>query len=121
MSLEISQQSSSTATISSSVDQAPPLPVTSAISIKLAPYWPSDPALWFSQVEAQIRTRAITSELTKYAYVVGSLQPEVAQEVRDLLINPPAETPYIKLKTELVKRTSAPNNNNYTSYSTQKN
>ena len=106
MSLENSQQSSSTATISSSVDQAPPLPVTSAISIKLPPYWPSDPALWFSQVEAQFTTRAITSELTKYTYVVGSLQPEVAQEVRDL-INPPAETPYIKLKTELVKRTSA--------------
>lgn len=80
--------------------------VTSAISIKLPPYWPSDPALWFSQVEAQFATRAITSEQTKYAYVVGSLQPEVAQEVRDLLINPPAETPYAKLKTELIKRTS---------------
>ena len=107
MSLENSQQTSSTATTSNSVDQATPLPVTSAISIKLPPYWPSDPALWFSQVEAQFTTRAITSELTKYAYVVGSLQPQVAQEVRDLLINPPAETPYTKLKTELVKRTSA--------------
>ena len=39
--------------------------------------------------------------------VVGSLQPEVAQEVRDLLINPPAENPYTQLKSELVKCTSA--------------
>ena len=45
-------------------------------------------------------------KLTKYAHVVGSLQPEVAQEVRDLLINPPAENPYTQLKSELVKRTS---------------
>jgi hypothetical protein len=53
-----------------------------------------------------ISTRGITAEHTKYAYVVGSLQPEVAQEVRDLLINLPA-APYTKLKIELVKRTSA--------------
>ncbi|CAB4011902.1 gag-pol poly, partial [Paramuricea clavata] len=57
--------------------------------------------------EAQFTTRDITAEHTKYAYVVGSLQPEVAQEVRDLLINPLTEEPYTKLKTELVKRTSA--------------
>ena len=36
-----------------------------------------------------------------------SLQPEVAQEVRDFLINPPAKNPYTQLKSELVKRTSA--------------
>ena len=81
--------------------------MTSTVSIKLPPYWSNDPALWFSQVEAQFTTRGITSELTKYAYVVGSLQPEVAQEVCDLLIKPPAENPYAVLKTELVKRTSA--------------
>ena len=103
--MENTQQPSSSAVEQSS--PPPPQPVTSAISIKLPPYWPRDPALWFSQVEAQFTTRAITSEQTKYAYVVGSLQPEVAQEVRDLLINQPAETPYTKLKTELVKRTSA--------------
>ena len=81
-------------------------PITT-VSLKLPPYWPSDPALWFSQVGAQFTIRKITTEQTKYAYVVGSLQPEVAQEVRELLIYPPAQNPYITLKTELVKRTSA--------------
>ena len=104
MSLEISQQASSSD--AESIPQPSP-PLTAAVSIKLPPYWSNDPALWFSQVEAQFTTRGITSETTKYAHVVGSLQPEVAQEVRDLLINPPAENPYIRLKSELVKRTSA--------------
>ena len=44
---------------------------------------------------------------TKYSYIVGSLQPIYAQEVRDLLINPPATNPYDVLKAELIKRTSA--------------
>ena len=96
-----SQQSHAlSSTVSTSNMQPTASPVTS-ISIKLPPYWPSDPALWFSQVKAQFTTRGITAECTKYAYVVGSLQPEVAQEVRDLLTNPPAEAPYTKLKTEL--------------------
>lgn len=105
--MESQQPQNSTTTSSNSDAQPTTSPVTSAISIKLPPYWPSDPALWFAQVEAQFTTRAITAEPTKYAYVVGSLQPEVAQEVRDLLINPPADTPYTQLKTALVKRTSA--------------
>ena len=100
-------EETSATTSSNSVAQATPPPMTSTVSIKLPPYWSNDPALWFSQVEAQFTTRGITSELTKYAYVVGSLQPEVAQEVCDLLIKPPAENPYAVLKTELVKRTSA--------------
>jgi hypothetical protein len=49
----------------------------------------------------------VSPSRSPYAYVVGSLQPEVAQEVRDLLVNPLAEEPYTKLKTELFKRTSA--------------
>ena len=104
MSLEISQQASLSE--AESIPQPTP-PLTAAVSIKLPPYWSNDPALWFSQVEAQFTTRGIRSETTKYAHVVGSLQPEIAQEVRDLLINPPAENPYTQLKSELVKRTSA--------------
>ena len=81
-------------------------PITSAVSIKLTPYWPNDPALWFTQVEAQFTTRGITADATKFAYVVGSLQPEVAQEVRDILLNPPTDDLYKTLKTAIVKRTS---------------
>ena len=43
----------------------------------------------------------------KVCHIVASLQPEYAQEIRDLLISPPQEQPYDKLKVELVQRTSA--------------
>ena len=81
-----------------------------AISLKLPPFWPHVPIIWFAQVpiwfaqvEAQFQTRQITQQLTKFSYVVLSLQPEIAQEVRDLLISPPSADPYDKLKTELTR------------------
>ena len=57
-------------------------------------------------MEAQFQTRGVTTEATKFAYVIASLQPEVALEVRDLLVQPPSAEPYTKLKAALVKRTS---------------
>lgn len=82
-----------------------PTPV-SAITLKLPPYWPSDPTVWFAQVEAQFATRNIKNQKTKFQYVESTLQPEIAQEIRDIIISPPTENPYEVLKSELVKRTS---------------
>ena len=84
-------------------------PTTADISVanlRLPPFWPADPQLWFAQVEAQFACRRITSQLSKFGCVVSSLSPEFAAEVRDLLLSPPAENPYSVLKAQLTKHTT---------------
>ena len=83
-----------------------PAPAVAAFSLNLPPFWPNDPSVWFGQVEAQFITRNITFQSTKFTYIISSLQPETVQEIRDLLISPPTDDPYNKLKSELIKRAS---------------
>ena len=71
-------------------------------SVKIPPFWPADPELWFSTVGA---TKGTKQQLTKFQHVVASLSPDVAAEVRDLLIKPPAKDPYDELRRELTTRT----------------
>ena len=77
------------------------------VSIKLPPFWPSDPQIWFAQVEAQFATRGITAQRTMFDYIIANLSPEYATEIRDLILRPPGENPYDKVKEQLIKRTAA--------------
>ena len=89
----------------------PPPPVTasvvSAVSLQLPTFWPADPELWFAQVDAQFRTKRITSQVTKFQHVIASLSPQYAADVRDLILKPPDANPYDRLKDELIKCTTA--------------
>ena len=73
--------------------------------MKLAPYWAADPQVWFAQIESLFATRRITSQLTMFHHVIGSLSPEYAAEVRDLILRPPSTVPFDTLKAALIKRT----------------
>ena len=77
------------------------------VSLKLPAFWPADPELWFAQVDAQFRTKRITSQATKFEHVIATLAPQYAAEVRDLILKPPDADPYDRLKEELIKRTTA--------------
>lgn len=76
------------------------------VAVRLAPFWPEDPDLWFAQVEAQFETAGIKTDATKFSTVIQQLDSTVAREVRDIILTPPTDGKYEKLKQELIKRLS---------------
>jgi len=42
-----------------------------------------------------------------FDYIIASLSPEYSMEIRDLILKPPGENPYDKVKEQLIKRTAA--------------
>ena len=65
-----------------------------AYAVNIPPFWPSDSMLWFKQVEVQLHQRGIAQQAMKFNHVLASLSQEIATEVTDLLMNPPAENPF---------------------------
>jgi hypothetical protein len=78
----------------------------SRVEVRLPPFSVEGPALWFAQAEAQFSLAGISNELTKFYYVVSQLDCQYAAEVKDIIISPPQQDPYTKLKTELLRRLS---------------
>ncbi|KAG0418059.1 hypothetical protein HPB47_005154 [Ixodes persulcatus] len=76
------------------------------VAVKLPPFWVDSPEVWFAQVEAQFSLARITQDGTRYDYVVARLDSRYANEIRDILDNPPAANLYQHLKTELTRRLS---------------
>ena len=73
-----------------------------AVSVKLPKFWPDDPEVWFVRVEAQLRSRSVTQDQTKFDYVIAALDNATAAEVKSILLNPPEEDKYGTLKTALL-------------------
>lgn len=76
-------------------------------SVQIPLYNRSDPALWFIMCEstfALAKPQPITQSITKYNYCVSNLPPEIASLMRDVLMNPDANDPYLALKTQLINR-----------------
>lgn len=77
-----------------------------SVNIKLAPFWPNSPSTWFIQTEAQFGIARLTSEITKYNYVVAALPQDVAESMTDILENPPTTNQYSNIKNILIERHS---------------
>lgn len=77
------------------------------VGVRIPPFYPEKPALWFAQMEAQFVLSNIKSDETKFFYITGNLDPQYAAEVEDIISYPPPTEKYEKLKGELIKRLSA--------------
>lgn len=69
---------------------------------KLPPFWKHEPAVWFFQVEAAFGIARISTDETKYQYLLANLDPTVLPFVTDIIRNPPAEGKYEAIKTRIL-------------------
>lgn len=76
------------------------------VGVKLPPFWPDEPAVWFAQVEGHFLLSRISDDKTKFYYIVSQLEHRYAAEVKDIIIAPPPGCSYDTLKAELIKRLS---------------
>ena len=72
-----------------------------AVGLKLPTFWPEQSKVWFAQAEAQFALRNITTDDTKFNYVVAALDQSTAKRVIDLLSAPPGNAKYQALKDRL--------------------
>ncbi|XP_073949238.1 uncharacterized protein [Choristoneura fumiferana] len=77
------------------------------VSVRIPPFWPEEPEIWFAQIEGQFSLSNITSDTTKFNYVISNLDQQFCKEVKDIIISPPAANKYEKLKLELTTRLTA--------------
>ena len=75
-----------------------------ATSVKLPQFWQGNPEVWFAQVESVFNTRNITTQKTKFDYVIQALDNFTANRVQGIVLNPPDGTPYDAIKKPLSKR-----------------
>lgn len=75
----------------------------SRIQIRIWPFWKQNPQLWFSQLEAQFVTSQITTDLTKFHTIIGTIESDVLSYVSDIVLNPPAQGRYEAVKQRLIQ------------------
>ncbi|KAJ0169274.1 hypothetical protein K1T71_015072 [Dendrolimus kikuchii] len=81
--------------------------IVQKFKIKVPPFSPEDPELWFALVEGQFESHDITDDHIKFTNVTTNLDLQYAKSVKDIIINPPQRNRYERIKTELIKRLSA--------------
>lgn len=77
------------------------------VSVKVPPFWPDKPTLWFAQLDGQFALTKITSDATKFYHAISVLDYKYASEVEDIITKPPVTEKYETLKTELIARLSS--------------
>lgn len=76
-------------------------------NLKVPPFSPDDPEIWFAILEGQFDNFGITEDTVKFNNVITKLDIVHAKAVKDIIVKPPSQNRYVKIKTELIRRLSA--------------
>ncbi|KYN23218.1 hypothetical protein ALC57_04362 [Trachymyrmex cornetzi] len=79
-------------------------PHSGRITLRIPPFWPEEPELWFAQIEGQFELCRITSDHERYIHALSKIEPKQAKEVKDIIINPPSSEKFEALKKALIQR-----------------
>lgn len=79
----------------------------SKVAVRVPPFWPDEPEIWFANLEGQFSISGITADNTKFYYAISQLDQQYSKEVKDIITSPPATGKFEKLKSELIKRLCA--------------
>jgi len=83
--------------------QQPPVVQAPAHTIKIPPFWLSNPAAWFGMLDSQFVLRNITDDRLKFYHARGAIPESVVKTVGDLLIGAPPADAYQQLQTRLLE------------------
>ena len=83
-------------------DYPPPPPLPTSGHVKLSPFWPQAPALWFAQAECTFTVKNVAAQFDRYCHVEAALPHESLRLVADLVKSPPLPTAYDDIKQRLV-------------------
>jgi len=76
----------------------------SRVAVRVPPFWPEEPELWFAQFEGQFLLCGINQDATKYAYVISQIETKHAREIKDVITAPSQTGKYEAIKSALIKR-----------------
>jgi hypothetical protein len=80
----------------------PPPPPPAQGTVKLSPFWPQAPPLWFAQAECTFAVKHVTGQFDRYCHVVATLRHKSLRMFADLVESPPAGTAYDDIKNHLI-------------------
>ncbi|XP_036334856.1 uncharacterized protein LOC118745515 [Rhagoletis pomonella] len=74
------------------------------VSVKVPPFWPEHPEIWFAQVEAQFSVAGVSTDSAKFNTVVAAVESNVLAQISDAILNPPDNGKYDNLKRRIIDR-----------------
>lgn len=79
-------------------------PQVHRVGVKVPPFYPGKPSVWFKQLEGQFKLAGIKVDETKFYYATSQLEPPYVDIIDDIIENPPETDMYETFKRELISR-----------------